>query len=85
MIGTPIALRSPLAEGFMAMKAAEAARNDWWAEGRALHGAGRASDACDDAASAQDDRALAIRGDLKAAILALCPGWTEDMVRELFA
>lgn len=72
-------------EGFHAMKAAEAARNRWWAEGRALHGAGQASDMCDDAASTQDERAQAIREDLKATILGRCPGWTEAMVRELFA
>lgn len=74
-----------LADDFRAMKAAEAARNGWWLEGQGLRTAGRDSDTCDDAASAHDDRAQSIRDDLKAAILAQIPGWTEAMVRDVFA
>jgi hypothetical protein len=79
------ALAISLAGSFRAMKAAEAARNRWWAEGRGIHAAGGESDVCDDAASAQDDRARSIRDDLKAAILSEIPGWTEAMVRDVFA
>jgi hypothetical protein len=71
--------------GFQAMKAAEAARNGWWAEARARHDAGRATEACDDAASAHDDRAQSIRAELRRTMLAGLPGWTEEMVRDLFA
>ena len=46
---------------------------------------GRATEACDDAAAAQDDRAQSIRDGLKQTMLAGLPGWTEEMVRELFA
>ncbi|WP_404711929.1 hypothetical protein [Sphingomonas sp. MMS24-J13] len=73
-----------LADSFRAMKAAEAARNGWWAEGQGLHRAGRESAACDDAASAQDERAQAIRAEIKAAILGRIPGWTEAMVQDVF-
>jgi hypothetical protein len=74
-----------LTHSFRAMKAAEAARNGWWAEGQGLHRAGRASATCDDAAAVQDDRAQSIRAEIKAAILAQFPGWTEAMVQEVFA
>lgn len=74
-----------LTDSFRAMKAAEAARNGWWAEGQGMHAAGRGSDACDDAASSHDDRAQSIRDDLKTAILSQIPGWTEAMVRDVFA
>jgi hypothetical protein len=79
------ALVASLADGFCAMKAAEAARNGWWQEGQGRRIAGRDSDACDDAASVHDDRAQSIRDDLKAAILEQIPGWTESMVRDVFA
>lgn len=77
-------LAGSLADTFGAMKAAEAARNIWWTEARERHVAGRATEACDDAASIHDDRAQSIRDHLKAEILSQFPGWTETMVREVF-
>jgi hypothetical protein len=78
-------LPAQLLDGFQAMKAAEAARNGWWAEARERHLAGGSTEACDDAASLHDDRARAIRDGLRAKMLAHFAGWTEDMVRDIFA